>query len=134
MLVLVLNAGSSSLKSHLYQIDRSSPETPIEPLWSAHLDQTKTAKESTITVNSNGIEQCLTVAEGDLALEILLDTLKEGETKIIDRLNEIELVAHRVVHGGAKYNQPTVINTEVKQAIASFIPCTQSQSGTPSSH
>ena len=122
MLVLVLNAGSSSLKCHLYQIDRSSFKTPIEPLWSAHLDQTKTAGESTITTNSSGIKQCLTVSNRDLALEILLDTLKEGKTKIIDSLDEIELVAHRVVHGGAKYNRPTVINTEVKKAIASLIP------------
>ena len=122
MLVLVLNAGSSSQKSCLYQLEDSLPDTPPDPLWEAHLDWTKSEDKGILTIKSNGIKQELEITEKDRALEILLDTLITGETKVLDSLNNINVVGHRVVHGGAKYSQPTIINSEVKNAIASLIP------------
>lgn len=122
MKILVLNAGSSSQKSCLYSFDESIPSIPLEPLWEAHLDWTVAKGEGILTVKSNGIEREIEVKQRETALQVLLDTLIIGETKVLASLNEIDRVGHRVVHGGAKYNQATVITSEVKDAIADLIP------------
>ncbi|GAB4526695.1 MAG: acetate kinase [Pleurocapsa sp.] len=121
-IVLVLNAGSSSQKSCLYRLDTSIPDSPPEPLWEAHLDWTVAQDGGILTVRSNDIKQKIEVKERTEALAILLNTLVQGETKVLDCLQDINVVGHRVVHGGAKYSQATVITPEVKNAIASFIP------------
>ena len=120
MLVLVLNAGSSSQKSCLYDLGESIPDTPPEPLWEADIDWMSEQK-GVLTVESNGKEE-IELEDRDTALKVLLNTLVEGELKVIDSLDKIDLVGHRVVHGGAKYSQPTIINDDVKSAIADLIP------------
>ena len=122
MIILVLNAGSSSQKSCLYKIEASVPNTPPEPLWEAHLDWTVADGQGLLTVKSNGVKHKIEVTAKDTALQTLLDTLIQGETKVLNSLEEINLVGHRVVHGGAKYSQATVITDDVKKAIADFIP------------
>ena len=121
MLILVLNAGSSSQKSCLYDLGESISDTSVKPLWEADIDW-KTEQEGTLTVESNDLEQEIELKERDTALKVLLDTLIEGETKVIDSFDKIDAVGHRVVHGGAKYSQPTIIDEAVKQAIADLIP------------
>ena len=121
MLVLVLNAGSSSQKSCLYDLGESIPDTPPEPLWEADIDWVSEGK-GILTVESNNKEQEIEIKDRDTALKTLLNTLIEGELKVIDSLDKIDLVGHRVVHGGAKYSQPTQINDDVKKAIADLIP------------
>jgi acetate kinase len=122
MIILVLNAGSSSQKSCLYQLGESIPDLPIKPLWESHLDWTLAQDGGILTVKSNQIEQEIAVKDRSKALSILLDTLVTGKTKVLDRLDRIDVVGHRVVHGGAKYNQATIINAEIKKAIADLIP------------
>ena len=121
MLVLVLNAGSSSQKSCLYDLGESIPDTPPEALWEADIDWMFEG-QGILTVESNGNEQEIELEDRETALKVLLNTLVEGETKVIDSLDEIDLVGHRVVHGGAKYSQPTLINDDVISAIADLIP------------
>ena len=122
MIILVLNAGSSSQKCCLYRIEASVPDTPPEPLWEAHLDWTVAEGNGLLTVKSNGVKHKIEVTAKDTALKTLLDTLIQGETKVLNSLEEINIVGHRVVHGGAKYSQATVITEDVKKAIADFIP------------
>ena len=122
MLVLVLNAGSSSQKSCLYSLSNSISDNSPEPLWSAHLDWTVSQAEGILTVKSNDIKQELKIAARETTLKTLLDTLITGKTKVLDSLNEINVVSHRVVHGGSKYSQATLIDAEVKKAIADLIP------------
>ena len=122
MLVLVFNAGSSSQKSCLYSFGESIPDTPAKPLWEADIDWTVSDEGGILTVESNDRQQEIKLEERDTALKVLLNTLVEGETKVLDSLDEIDVVGHRVVHGGAKYSQPTIINDEVKRAIADLIP------------
>jgi len=121
MMVLVLNAGSSSQKSCLYRLGDLLSDTLTDPLWAADLDWIADG-HGLLTVTSNGIKQELPITPRDTALEVLLNTLIEGETRAINSFEEIDLVGHRVVHGGAKYNQATVITAEVKKAIADLIP------------
>ena len=121
MIVLVLNAGSSSQKSCLYELGESIPDTPLKPLWSADVDW-QSEQKGILTVESNDIEQEIELNNRNTALETLLNTLTQGETKVLDSLEEIDVVGHRVVHGGAEYSQPVLIDAEVKKAIADLIP------------
>ena len=121
MLILVLNAGSSSQKSCLYRLKESIPDTPTKPLWKADIDRLSET-EWLLSVNSNGIERETKIQPSDKALKALLDTLTTGDNKVINSLEEIDVVGHRVVHGGAKYSQPTLIDKDVKDAIADLIP------------
>jgi acetate kinase len=50
----------------------------------------------------------------------MLYTLSRGTTKVIGELSEIDVVGHRVVHGGQSYRHSMMITEEVKQAIASL--------------
>ena len=122
MIILVLNAGSSSQKSCLYRLGKSVADVPPEPLWEAHLDWTVAQEGGILTVKSNGIKQKIEIPERDTALKVLLNTLIQGETKVLASLQDIDVVGHRVVHGGAKYSQGTLINHDVKNAIADLIP------------
>ena len=122
MYVLVLNAGSSSQKSCLYQLGAELPEQPPEPLWEAHIDWTITSDFGSLTVRSNGVKQQIELTNRDRALETMLNTLIQGETQVLENLDKIDVVGHRVVHGGAKYSQPTLITPEVKTVIAELIP------------
>ena len=121
MLILVLNAGSSSQKCCLYRLEKSIPDEPTKPLWKADIDRLSET-EWLLSVNSNDIERETKIEPSEKALKALLDTLTTGDTKVIDRLEEIDIVGHRVVHGGAKYSRPTLIDDDVKGAIAELIP------------
>jgi len=120
MKILVLNAGSSSQKSCLYEIETILPETPPDPLWEGSIDWThqQGTAELKVEVQGESIEQQLSTSDRTAATEQLLKTIWSGETQVIHDPSEIDLVGHRVVHGGADYQQPTLVTPEVKAAIA----------------
>ena len=120
MIVLVLNAGSSSEKSCLYNLSEFSIDTPAKPLWKADIDWSIDSSGGVLTVSGNDRQKKVKL-ERDNSLKVLLDTLIEGETKVLDSLDRIDVVGHRVVHGGTN-SQPRIIDEGVKQAIADLIP------------
>ncbi|MDJ0729895.1 MAG: acetate kinase [Crocosphaera sp.] len=125
MKILVLNAGSSSQKSCLYSIEENTlPNHPPKPLWTANIDWTVAKNQGILTVKVNNIKQQipLDIAHKAQAIPKMLDSLIEGETKVIEQLSDIDVVGHRVVHGGIKYSEATQITPEVKAKIAELIP------------
>ncbi|MGK7911023.1 MAG: acetate/propionate family kinase [Synechococcus sp.] len=118
MNILILNAGSSSQKSCLYRFDGSVPDLPPEPLWSAHIEWSEHSGQMVVTASEARI--AVELETGDLATAIskMLDTLLVGDTQVLDDLAEINVVGHRVVHGGSNYSQPIAIDNDVKTAIA----------------
>lgn len=119
MKILVLNAGSSSQKSCLYQIDNSLPAPP-EPLWEAKVDWTRHQGVAEIKIKTSQgvvIEEELTSNSRPSVISHLLDTLIQGKTQVITDFSEIAIVGHRVVHGGDQYREATVITPQVKDAI-----------------
>jgi acetate kinase len=120
MNILVLNAGSSSLKASLYQLaTKNLPVDPMIPLWNGEIDrhstQTTTLKVTTATGRSIHIKTSNTNFSADL--QNLLNSLWQGETQVIADIAEIDIVGHRVVHGGAEYHQPILINAQVQAEI-----------------
>src|SRR5215475_8250609 len=118
MKILVLNSGSSSQKSSLYEIGETIPHDPPESLWEGKIEWRGDAAESDIK-NSRGIakkEKIKVTSRAD-AVRHLLSTLWEGETSAISSPTEINAAGHRVVHGGPKYKQPILVTAEVKSEI-----------------
>ncbi len=119
MKILVLNAGSSSQKSCLYQIDSQIPNLPAIPLWEAKVDWTKHPGKAEIKVKIQGavLEEELQTTSRPEVISHMLNTLTSGKTQVFNQLNEIEAVGHRIVHGGQDYREATVITPKVKEAI-----------------
>ena len=121
MKVLVLNAGSSSQKSCLYELPQAAlPEQPPKPLWAAHIDWTVATAFGVLLVKANGkkLETKLDANARHQAISQMLNTLVVGETQVLEHLSDIDIVGHRVVHGGTDYSQATWVTPEVKAAIA----------------
>jgi hypothetical protein len=117
MRILVLNAGSSSIKFELFRM----PEE---------------------TVDARGLLQRIGEPTGELAcrigpaerkferpvrdhaegLRLILDTLTDTAHGGIADLAEIGAVGHRVVHGGEAFHEPVLIDDEVERAIEAHVP------------
>ena len=124
MKILVFNAGSSSLKSHLYEL--TGPEIPEEAaasLWSLQIDWSHRDTPARLRVKTaSGKEPERQVPIKSLRGELLsvIETLCSGEARVIADRREIEAVGHRVVHGGELFRESTRITPEVAQAIDSL--------------
>lgn len=122
MKILVLNAGSSSQKTCLYEVtgDRLPPEPP-EPLWEAAVDWTHHQGLAEIKVKTSTgevlKEEILTPSRTKVITRVL-ETLWQGETAVLAHSSEIDVVGHRVVHGGQEYCKTVQVNQAVKEAIA----------------
>jgi len=117
MKILIMNAGSSSQKSCLYELSDEFDDTT--PLWEASVDWTHDRNAAEIKVKTKAgakLERAITGSRTEV-IEKMLDTLWAGETKVADR-TEIDAVGHRVVHGGEKYRDSVRVTEEVKTAIA----------------
>ncbi|MEJ2008918.1 MAG: acetate kinase, partial [Acidobacteriota bacterium] len=121
MRVLVLNMGSSSLKSSLYELAEPLPQTPPAPLWEAHMEWEEPFKNVRLRAKRASVrvvDEELDIQSEKAATEHALRTLWQGPAHVLDDPAEVDMVGHRVVHGGEKYSAPTVVTPEVKQAIA----------------
>jgi acetate kinase len=125
MKILVLNAGSSSQKSCLYEIKQNTlPQHHPEPVWEATIDWTAAAEFGLLEVKANGIKQEIKLDPNQRlqGMSQLLESLTTGETQVIKEFSEIDIVGHRVVHGGSGYSEATLITPEVKETIRQLIP------------
>ncbi len=116
MKVLVINAGSSSLKYQLIDM----------------VDESVIAKGICERVGTDGA--CITYNTKDggkatveapmkdhtEAFAAVKKALTEGEDKVIDDISEISAVGHRVVQGGSLFNKSVLINDEVVAGIESL--------------
>ena len=124
MKILVLNAGSSSQKSCLYDWSGDGPQnSPREPIWEATVDWTHHAGIAAVKIKTpiGEFNQELQTTSRVEVITHLLDSLHQGETQTIAALSEIDLVGHRVVHGGSHYTQSVIITEAVKQTIADLV-------------
>jgi len=119
MKILVLNSGSSSQKSSLYEIGEILPDDPPARLWEGRIEWHGEIADAEGR-NARGVvrRDQVTVSSRAEAIEHLLGTLWDGETRAITSLAEIDVVGHRVVHGGPKYEDPVRLTPAVTAEIA----------------
>ncbi|MGA7293272.1 MAG: acetate kinase [Terriglobales bacterium] len=120
MNVLVLNSGSSSQKSCLYEIGDKLPDDPPSCAWEGKIEWADGKAEYSVK-NARGVSHkgATSVADRGEAIRHLLQRLWSGETQAIAGFADIDVVGHRVVHGGPNYFEPAVVTAEVKAAIKS---------------
>lgn len=113
MNILVINCGSSSLKFQL--IDAETEKLIAKGLCERiGIDGSKISytpiggsKEETETPMENHTD----------AIRLVLDALTNEKTGVVKSLDEISAVGHRIVHGGEKFAEATIIDEEVIAAI-----------------
>lgn len=121
MKILVLNAGSSSQKSCLYDMTTTIPPLAPQPLWEGKINWTEDKNQAEITVKTAigaTLQETIVSDSPQVQFAYLLSTLIHGATQVIDDLSVIDVVGHRVVHGGQDYKEAVIITEDVKQAIA----------------
>ena len=115
MKILVLNCGSSSLKYQLIDM------TTNELLAKGICEQIGDKSTFTHKVPSDEAKNCkavpMTMKDHSDAISIVINTLTSKEQGVIESMDEISAVGHRVVHGGEKFNGSVLVNEDVKNAI-----------------
>ncbi len=113
--ILVINAGSSSLKFSLFACD----DGDLQPLYRGSITGIGTRAEFTAKDIQGHIltHQELGNTDHEHAFTVLLAWISQHE----DDLNLIA-AGHRVVHGGTMFTEPTVIDEHVIRQLESLIP------------
>jgi acetate kinase len=115
MKILVLNCGSSSLKYQLIDMETE------EVLASGKYERIG-EKEAFITHKACGKKVTIEHEAYDHteAIDFTLKQLTNSEYKVIDSLDEINAVGHRLVHGGEKINGSVIINDNVVEVLKEY--------------
>lgn len=118
MNVLVINAGSSSLKYQLFDMD--SKEVLAKGLCErigidGRLTHTNPNKSDKYSEN-------VPMKDHADAIRAVIDILIDKEWGVIDSMSEIDAVGHRVVHGGEYFADSVMIDDSVIKAIEACIP------------
>ncbi len=117
MKILVVNAGSSSLKYQVFDMEN-------EKVIAKGNCEKIGINGSFIKYKANGIEK---VFEGNLnnhteALNKVLSVLVNEEYGVVKSLDEIDAVGHRVVHGGEIFTESVLITEENLKVMEELIP------------
>ena len=112
MKILVLNCGSSSLKYQLINMENEEvlASGKYERIGEKEAFITHKAKGEKIKIDNpayNHIE----------AIEFTLKQLTDTEYKVIDSLEEIDAIGHRIVHGGEIFKDSAVVTEKVIEEI-----------------
>ena len=111
---IAINAGSSSLKWTLY-------EMPAEETIASGIVERIGLNDSIFTIKygeGEKYEDVLDIDNHNVAVELLLEKL--DELGILESINDIEGVGHRVVAGGEIFNKSALITDEVIEQIESL--------------
>jgi acetate kinase len=118
MNILVINAGSSSLK---YQL--MDPETGVVTAKGLceriGLDGRLTHK---VPAKDKKVEREISMPTHAEAIAAVLEILVDSENGVIASTDEIDAVGHRVLHGGDQFIDSCIIDEACKQAIRDCIP------------
>lgn len=110
MKVLSVNAGSSTLKFRLYEM----PEEKL--LMKGNIERIGLFDSHySIRIGTDKIEKEADIENHEDAVQILLNELIEN--KVINSLDEIKAVGHRIVHGGNKYSKSVILTNRVIKEI-----------------
>lgn len=116
MKILVINAGSSSLKYQVVDMEIGKVLTKglCERIG---IDGRHTNK----TDGNKFVEEVVMKNHND-AMEVVINCLLSDKVPAISSLSDIDAVGHRVLHAGEHYNDSVVITPEVMKVLESLIP------------
>ena len=113
MKILVLNSGSSSLKYQV--IDMETEETLAQGNFE-RIGQPR----SFVTHKVNGVKHKFEreAKNHEQAISFVLNRLTNKHYGVLESLDELAAIGHRVVHGGEKFSKPVIITDEVIEEIS----------------
>ena len=116
MNILIINAGSSSLKYQL--MDPDTGDVAAKGLCERiYIDGRLTHK-----VGDNKVVKDIPMPTHSEAIAAVLEILVDAEHGVIKSVDEIDAVGHRVLHGGMEFSDSCIVNDEVIAAIEKCIP------------
>jgi len=115
MKILIINAGSSSLKYQLI-------EMPSEHLICTGSIERIGSKDAILQYKTSNtvIEKTDEISNHKVGLERIVDFLLHPKDGVIKDTEEIKVIGHRVVHGGNTYSKTTLIDQAVKDKIKEY--------------
>ena len=114
--IMSVNAGSSSMKFKLY-------EMPEEKVLTAGICERIGHDDGIFSITDNEgkkIKKILPIKDHAVAVKLIMDALISNH--IIDSLEEIKGVGHRIVQGGPYFSDSALFNKDTEQKIESLIP------------
>lgn len=115
MNILIINSGSSSIKFQLIGM-------PSETLICSGLVERIGHKDAIVNYKSNStsLQQTHDIQTHNQGLHRIVKLLLDSEIGVIASTDEIEVVGHRVVHGGNSFSETALITDEVKREIQEY--------------
>lgn len=112
MKILIINSGSSSIKYQLIQM-------PTKQVICSGMVERIGLDNAMIhfKTNQNSIDEKFEIPTHQIGLEKIATLLLDNKIGVIKNASEINVVGHRVVHGGSNFAKTTLINQEVKDKI-----------------
>lgn len=120
MKILVVNAGSSSLKFTLFNM--AGGENSV--LASGQVERIGSDSPNLIYKRTDGFksEEVIHISNHGEALSEIRKKLLDPQVGVLKNLSEVSAIGHRVLHGGEKVTQPVLITPEVKDIIRECFP------------
>ena len=116
MKILVLNSGSSSLK---YQLIEMETEQVLAKGNFERIGQSNSFLTHKVGDRKHKFER--PVSNHEKAIKFVLTRLESKQYGVIKSVDEIDAIGHRIVHGGEKYTEPTVITPEVLDGLKTIV-------------
>ena len=115
MKILVINAGSSSIKYQLFDM-------PGRDVLAKGMIERIGSPEAQLVHNFNGSKHVAQVDAPDhnAGMDVILSTLTDATIGAVEKIDEIGAVGHRVVHGGEEFTGSVVIDDHVLSSIERF--------------
>ena len=113
MIVFVVNCGSSSLKYQLIDMTKESVMAKglIERI----------GMDGSVLKHTPGSEEAVEInteiPDHKVAIQLVIDALTNENHGVIKKMSEINAVGHRVVHGGERFTDSMLINSDVIAGI-----------------
>lgn len=108
MNILVINAGSSSLKYQLVDIDTNKV---LARGLCERVGSKDAVRKHVVDDNEVLIEEPL--KDHTEALQLVIDSLLAGDDPVLESLDEISAIGHRVVHGGEYFTRSAMVDDDV---------------------
>lgn len=112
MKILVINSGSSSIK---YQLIDMTDESVLAVglverigIHGSRLEQEAAGKEYVVEQD---------IPDHEVGMELVIETLTDSENGVIENVDEIDGVGHRVVQGGKYFDKSVIVDKDVKDKI-----------------
>lgn len=115
MKVLVINAGSSSIKYQLFEMPQGTilARGMVERIGEARANLVHKYNGDVYAVE-------IDAPDHDAGMQVILKTLADDKVGVVKQISEIQAVGHRVVHGGEEFTGSVVIDDAVLKSIEHY--------------